>query len=329
MRKHKVFISQWMPEAGIELIQQHCEIDYHKATEPLEKQEFIQRAQDAEALVIFMSDTIDREVIDRCPRLRVISSFGKGYDNIDMDACTRNNVMVTINPDSLTDSTADMAMTLLLALCRNVIPADLHVRSKQFNGWHATNFLGKDFHHSKLGIVGLGAIGKAIAKRAKAFDADISYHDTVRSTEFEKQLGVNFTASLQQLLSENDFIILAVDFHSQNYHLIDETHLKAMKKGSILINICRGSIVDETAVSKALQQGHLWGYASDVFEFEDRLIPQRPDYIPQSLLQQTGRTVFTPHVGTGTVEARERLSISTAQQLLDALNGKAPLGLVR
>lgn len=328
MNRPRVFISHWMPEIGLDLLREHFEIDYNNGTEALSKEEFIERAQFADALVIFVADTIDREIIERCPKLRVISSFGKGYDNIDLQACRDANIMITVNPDSLTESTADLAIGLLLALCRNIIPADVHVRKKCFKGWHATNYLGKDFHSSKLGIVGFGAIGRAIAKRAKAFDACISYYDVVRSPEYEKLVGATYAESLEQLLVENDFIILAVDYQPNNYHLINKQQINRIKKGSILVNICRGSVIDENAVCAALQEGNLWGYASDVFEFEDRLIPQRPQYIPDELLLQAERTVFTPHIGTGTVEARERLSLSTARQLIDALGGKVPTGLV-
>lgn len=328
MKRPKVFISQWMPEAGIKLIQEYCDVDYNNSIEPIEHQEFIRRAKDAEALVIFVSDTISEEIIKECPKLKVISSFGKGYDNIDMEACNRNNIIVTVNPSSLTDSTADLAIALLLTLCRNIIPSDYHVRTKEFKGWHATNCLGKDFHHSKLGIIGLGTIGKAIAKRAKAFETEISYYDVVRSIDFEKQNGLTYISSIEELLSQNDFIILAVDYQPENYHLIDENRINIMKKDSILINICRGSIVDETAISKALNEGSIWGYASDVFEFEDKLIPEHPKYIPESLLEQREKTVFTPHIGTGTVEAREKLALSTAEQLISAINGEVPTGAV-
>jgi len=328
VNKPKVFISHWMPEPGVKLLQKYCDVDYNNQTEALPKQEFIERAKDAEALVIFVADIIDEEIIENCANLKVISSFGKGYDNIDIEACNKNNISVTINLDSLTDSTADMAITLLLSLCRKVIPADNHVRSKEFKGWHASNFLGKDLHHSKLGIIGLGRIGKAIGKRLKAFQTDISYFDKVRSTSFEREIDAVYIADLEQLLTENEFIILSCNYTPQNYHLIDEEKINMMQKGTVLVNICRGSIVDEKAVSKALEEEHLWGYGSDVFEFEDRLIPQHPKYIPESLLKQTDRTVLTPHIGTGTLEARQRLSVSTARQLIDVLNGKTPKGLI-
>lgn len=329
MNKPKVFISHWMPEPGVTILQKYCNVDYNNQTEALSKQEFIEHAKGADALVIFVADIIDEEIIEECPGLKVISSFGKGYDNIDIDACNKNNISVTINLDSLTDSTADMAITLLLSLCRKVIPADNHVRSRDFKGWHTSNFLGKDLHHSKVGIIGLGRIGKAIARRVQAFNTEISYFDKVRSVDFETEIDAVYVANLEQLLTENEFIILSCNYTPQNYHLIDEEKINMMRKGTVLVNICRGSIVDEKAVSKALEEEHLWGYGSDVFEFEDRLITQHPKYIPESLLSQTDRTVLTPHIGTGTVEARQRLSISTARQLIDVLNGKIPKGLVK
>lgn len=173
----KVFISHWMPEAGVEIIKEYCDVDYYDETVPLKKEELIERTKDKDALVCFVPDYIDREVIKHCPNVRVISSFGKGYDNIDVKTCTDNNILVLINKQALTESTADLAIGLLLSMSRNILLGDKHVRSGEFTGWHAQNFLGKDFHHGKLGIIGFGEIGKAIAKRATGFDAEISYYE--------------------------------------------------------------------------------------------------------------------------------------------------------
>src|SRR5690625_2322181 len=137
-----------MPEAGVNIIKEHCDVDYYDGTVPLKKEELMERAKDKDALVCFVPDYIDREVIENCPNLKVISSFGKGYDNIDVDACTDHDVLVLINKQALTESTADLAVGLLLSMSRNILLGDNHVRSGAFTGWHAKNFLGKDFHHA-------------------------------------------------------------------------------------------------------------------------------------------------------------------------------------
>ncbi|WP_067730603.1 NAD(P)-dependent oxidoreductase [Oceanobacillus damuensis] len=324
----KVFISHWMPEIGVNIIKEHCDVDYYDGTIPLEKKELIERAKDKDALVCFVPDIIDREVLEECSNLKVISSFGKGYDNIDIEACTDHNVLVLINKQALTESTADLAIGLLLSMSRKILLGDHHVRSGEFNGWHAKKYLGKDFHHSKLGIIGLGEIGQAIVKRAMGFDAEISYYDRHRVKDFEKEYTIHYESNLYELLRKNDFIIVAVNLNPGTYHLIGKDELDVINPNSILINISRGSAVDEEAIAESLQNGKLFGYASDVFEFEDSMNENKKNYINESLLLSKGKTVFTPHIGTGTIEAREQLAISTANQLVLALHGEKPNGAI-
>jgi lactate dehydrogenase-like 2-hydroxyacid dehydrogenase len=272
-----------------------------------------------------MTDTVDAAIINKCPRLKAIASFGKGFDNIDIEACSRRNIVVTVNIDELTHSTADMAIGLLLALSRNILPSDRSIRNSEFRGWHPTCFLGNDFHHSRLGIVGLGAIGQAIARRAKGFDATVSYHDPVRKPETEEKLGLTFMDK-DRLLRENDFIVLAVGLSPATIRLIGRREMEIIKPGSYLINIGRGSLVDEAAVAVALRSGKLRGYAADVFAFEDALNSDRPGYIHDILVADRERTVFTSHLGTGTIEARNNLAVATALQLVSALHGGTPAG---
>jgi len=327
LNRPKVFISQWMPTVGVDLIKEYCDVDHYEGTVPLDKEQFIVRAADADALLVFVPDVIDAEILDHCPRVKVISSFGKGYDNIDIEECSKRGILVTVNPDALTDSTADLAIGLLLALSRNILLGDQHVRTGPFSGWHATNLLGRDFHHAKVGIIGLGAIGEAIAKRAKGFEVEMCYTDLYTYPEKELRLSIHYT-DLNTLLQTCDYVIVAVNLTEKTYHLIGKEQLMMMKKGSYLINISRGSIVDEVAVEDALKEGHLAGYAADVFEFEDPLTPHRPAFISEELLSQSTKTVFTPHIGTGTIEARERLARSSVNQLLAALNGERPTGAI-
>lgn len=326
VKKPKVFISQWMPPIGIAQLAQYYEVDHHCGEQPLSKDEFINRAQVAEALVVFVTDSVDAEIIAACPRLRIISSFGKGYDNIDIETCTSRGILVIVNPDTLTESTADLALALILAVSRGIVFGDRHVRCGLFKGWHPTNLLGKDFTQSNLGILGFGAIGQAIARRAAGFGVRQYYYDPSRKNDAEWQLHTRY-CDLDTLLSYSDFLVIAANYTPNTHHLIDSTAIRKMRFGSYLINISRGSIVDEHAVAEGLANGQLGGYAADVFEFEDRLNPKRPDYIPDSLLSN-GNTVFTPHLGTGTVEARERITMSTAEQLIAALRGSKPSGAI-
>ncbi len=321
MARPRVFVAQRMSDSGLDLLREHAEVVYPGNVHPLSKAEFLAHASNAEGLVAFVSDHVDAEIIHGCPDLRVVASFGKGFDNIDVAACTARGVLVTINPEALTDSTADLAIGLILSLCRNILAGDRHVRSGEFRGWHPRNLLGVDFHHAALGLIGFGNIGQAIARRALAFDVDVAYHDPLR----EPIPGVR-RLDRNALLAWADYVVLAANPRPDNRHMIDAESLGRMKRGACLINIARGSLVDEAAVAAAIGAGTLGGYAADVFEFEDQSIPDRPATIAEGLLTRTDATVLTPHLGTGTRQARDRLAISTAQQLLSALRGEIPPG---
>lgn len=323
--KPMVFITQWMPNEGVEVLKRHCKVIMNEGMQPLPKRELIRQAKDAHALLFFVSDHIDAEVIEGCPNLKVVASFGKGYDNLDLNACTRRNICATINPYSLTDSTADLALALMLALCRNLLPGDRFIRSGNFRGWEPRLLLGHEFHHKNLGIIGMGAIGQAIARRAVGFNVRILYYDLLPRPAVEAELGATFCTK-EQLLSQSDFVVLCVDLRPENYHLIGARDLQKIKRGSYLINVGRGSLVDEQAVVQALEDGVLGGYAADVFEMEDFISPSRPTEITPGLIRLKDKTVLTPHIGTGTWEARRKLAVATAEQILKALHGEKPPG---
>ena len=327
MARPRVFIAQWMPAAGLDRIGEHADLVYDGNLDPLPRDAFLARARGADALVAFVSDYVDAGIVGDCQGLRVVSSFGKGSDNIDVAACTARGVLVTINPEALTDSTADLAIGLALAACRNIAAGDRHVRAGRFRGWHPTDLLGREFHHARLGLIGFGAIGRAIARRALAFAAEVAYHDPIRHAEEDARMGVRYL-DREELLAWADFLVLAADLRPGNRHLIDAEALGRMKPGAYLINIGRGSLVDEAAVAAAIEAGTLRGYAADVFAFEDQSLPGRPPGIDPALLARADATVFTPHLGTGTMQARDRLAISTAHQLLAALRGEVPSGAV-
>jgi lactate dehydrogenase-like 2-hydroxyacid dehydrogenase len=327
MSRPRVFVAQWMPWLGLERLRGSCEIDVSDSLGPMPRAEFLARASRADALIAFVSDYVDAELVDHASSLRFVASFGKGFDNIDVPACTGRGILVTINPEALTESTADLALGLILAVRRNVVAGDRHVRSGRFQGWHPKNWLGREFHGTELGIVGLGAIGQAIARRALAFGVRVAYSDPIRRPELESQWGIAYR-DLAGLLAGSDTVVVAADLRPGNLHLIGREAIGRMKPGAVLVNVGRGSLVDETAVAEALATGALGGFAADVFEFEDESIPTRPRTIHPELLAGADATVLTPHIGTGTVEARDRLAIATAEQLLAAIRGEVPSGAV-
>jgi lactate dehydrogenase-like 2-hydroxyacid dehydrogenase len=327
MTRPRVFVAQWMPAAGVDLLRSQFDLDEAGSLGPLPKAEFLARASCAEALIAFVSDYVGPDVIDRAPSIRMVASFGKGFDNIDVAACTRRGILVTINPEALTESTADLALGLILATRRKIVAGDRHVRSGRFRGWHPRDCLGHEFHGTDLGIVGFGPIGQAIARRALAFGVRVSYCDPVRRRDVESSLGIG-CCDFAALLSGSDTVVLAANLREGNRHIIDRDAIARMRPGAVLVNIGRGSLVDEAAVADALATGALGGFAADVFEFEDESVAGRPQSIHSRLLDPAYSTVLTPHIGTGTAEARERLAISTAEQLLAAFRGEVPSGAV-
>lgn len=327
MSRPRVFVAQWMPAPGLDLLRDSCDLDESGSLGPLPRTEYLARSSRADALIAFVSDYVDAELIDGAPSLRVVASFGKGFDNIDVAACTRRGILVTINPEALTESTADLALGLILAARRKIVAGDRHVRSGQFRGWHPRNLLGREFQGTDLGVIGFGPIGQAIARRALAFGVRVSYFDPVRRPDVESGSGIAYR-DLAALLAGSDTVVVAADLRTDNRHLIGRYAIGRMRPGAVLVNIGRGSLVDEAAVADALTSGALGGFAADVFEFEDESIPERPRAIHSELLARADATVLTPHIGTGTVEARDRLAISTAEQLLAALRGEVPSGAV-
>jgi len=272
----------------------------------------------AEGMMAFMTDHVDAAFLALCPRLRVIGAALKGHDNIDLAAAERAGVTVSIVPDLLTVPTAELAVGLMLALGRHVTAADRAIRSDGFHGWRP-RFYGAGLAGSTVGIVGHGAVGRAIAARLAGFEARILTHDPARGDD---------RAGLDALLGAADWVVLAVPLLASTLHLIDAAAIARMKPGARLINPARGSLVDEEAVADALERGHLAGYAADVFECEDSANPARPACIPARLTAAEAPTVLTPHIGSAVVEARRAIERAAATAILDALAGRRPDGAV-
>jgi phosphonate dehydrogenase len=312
--KPRVVITNWVHDEVLEYLAS-CEVVPNTSHEPLSRENLLQRARDADALMVFMPDSIDEDFLQKCPHLKMISAALKGYDNFDVQACARRGILFTRVPDLLTIPTAELAIGLMIGLARHVLEGDRFARSGEFRGWrpllYGTGLAGKT-----VGIVGMGAVGMAIAQRLTGFVASVMYFDT-RSIAAEKEKALQLTRlTLEQLLIQSDYIVLAVPLHNETFHLIEERALGQMKPGSFLINICRGSVVDEEAVAKALDEGRLAGYAADVFEMEDWARTDRPFNIPAPLLARTDATVFTPHLGSAVDEIRKEIALEAARNII-------------
>ncbi|MEM8882686.1 MAG: NAD(P)-dependent oxidoreductase [Planctomycetota bacterium] len=267
-----------------------------------------------DAFIAFMTDRVDEALLDACPRLRIVAGALKGGDNIDVEACTRRGVWVTVVPDLLTAPTAELAVALLLALSRHVLPGDAFMRSGDFEGWRPELY-GAGLDGATVGIVGMGAVGRAVEQRLAGFGCRVRGHDPVDPA----------STPLPELLAMSDFVVLAAPLTPESLHLVDPF---AMKRGARLVNIGRGSVVSEVRVAEALAADHLAGYAADVFELEDRSRPDAPHDIPAALLQDQARTVFTPHLGSAVATVRREIERAAARNVLAVLRGERPPGAV-
>jgi phosphonate dehydrogenase len=265
---------------------------------------------------------VDDSFLAGCPRLRVISATLKGYDNFDADACTRRGVWLTILPDLLTVPTAELAVALILGLTRQLGPADRYVRSGQFTGWRP-QFYGTGLADAAVGIIGMGQVGQAAAARLRAFGARIRYYDQQPlAPALARELAAT-RLGLAELLAASDIVLVLLPLTESTVHLINAAALARMRPGSFLVNVGRGSVVDEGAVAAALDTGRLAGYAADVFEMEDWALPGHPVQIPPGLLSHP-RTLFTPHLGSAVDSVRRDMSLAAARQVEQALAGQRP-----
>lgn len=292
--------------------------------EPWPRARLLEEARNANGLMAFMTDRIDAEFLDACPELRIIGAALKGYDNIDILAAAQRGVMVTIVPDLLTEPTAELAIGLAIALGRRVLEGDALIRGGAFYGWRPNHY-GVGLHGSSVGILGFGKVGQAIARQLAGFGCSILASDLSAVVETAPQ--VRFVTP-EHLLEASDFVFLALPLTGETAGLIGPAELTRMKRGALLINPARGSLVDETAVADALEAGYLGGYAADVFAFEDWARDDRPPQIDQRLRRPGARTVLTPHIGSATVSARRLIEGAAARSIVQALSGEVPDGLV-
>ena len=327
MNKPKVVLTHWVHPEIIELLREKAEVVANPGRKTLPREVLLERAKDADALMAFMPDCIDEAFLKACPRLKIIAAALKGFDNFDVDACTRHGVWLTIAPDLLTIPTAELTVGLVLGITRNMLEGDRHIRSGQFAGWRPELY-GLGLYGRTAGIVGLGLVGRAVAERLKGFGMNLVYSDEISlPPDEEEQLGLT-KVTFSGLLDSSDIVIPLLPLTDRTFHLFDRNALARMKKGSYLVNACRGSVVDEMAVVESLEKRHLAGYAADVFEMEDWIRPDRPRSIPKALLENTAQTFFTPHLGSAVDDVRIEIERYCTRSILQALDGKIPEGKV-
>jgi phosphonate dehydrogenase len=322
---HKVVVSSWAhPEALDPLAEAGFVVDANPDPEPWSEQVLRGRVVDADALLAFMPDRIGADFLDACPRLRIVAGALKGWDNFDEEAFTARGVWLTIVPDLLTIPTAELAIGLLLGLGRHVLAGDAHVRSGNFQGWRPALY-GRGLSGSTVGILGMGAVGRAIAERLRGFGPRrIVYWDQSRlAPELERKLQVD-AGAFDEILRSSDFVLLALPLTASTRHVVDRSALARMKRDALLINPARGSLVDEAAVAEALESGALGGYAADAFEMEDWARADRPTAVHPGLLARRSRTLFTPHLGSAVDDVRREIVRHAALSIVDCLQQRLP-----
>lgn len=320
MRRPNVFVTRRIPEEGLRIVAEHCEMEVSDFDGVLPKEILLEKVQGRDGILCLLTDTIDREVMEAAgPNLKVIANYAVGYNNIDVEEATRRGIMVTNTPGVLTETTADLAWALLMSVARRIVEADKFVRAGKFRGWEPMLFLGTDVYGATLGIVGFGRIGQAVARRAQGFNMRVLYYDLVRAPfHVERELKVAFRP-LPELLQEADFVSIHVPLTKDTYHLIGEKELRMMKREAYLINTARGPIVDEKALVRALKEGWIRGAALDVFENEPEVEPE---------LLELDNVVLAPHIGSASYATRTRMAVMAAGNLVQALRGEIPPNLV-
>lgn len=320
MSRHRIYVARRLPEAALEMLRAQADISIWGTDEvPPPRDVLIKEAAASDGLLSLLTDRIDGALLDAAPRVRVVSNYAVGYDNVDVDAATVRGVVITNTPGVLTETVADFTMTLLLAAARRLVEADRYTRAGKWKSWMPMLFLGQDIHSATLGLVGLGRIGAAVARRAHGFGMKILYYDVIRREDLERDLGLEFT-SLEDVLRQADFVSVHTPLTVQTRHLISAPQLRLMKRTAVLINTARGPIVDPDALYQVLASGGIAGAGLDVFEVE----PVPADH-PLLTLENI---IVVPHIASASVETRTRMALMAAENLLTTLAGRRPPNLV-
>jgi glyoxylate reductase len=315
-----VLVTRGVPEAVRRHLAERCRLEVWEGQGVMPRAELLDRVAGKAGLVAMLTDRVDAELLDRAgPELRVVANYAVGHDNLDLEACTARGVLATNTPDVVTEATADLAWALLLASARRVAEGDRFLRARRPWIWGPEFLLGFEVHGKTLGVIGLGRIGRAVARRAAGFAMPVLYTARHRLPAAEEEtLGVAWR-ELDQLLAEADFVSVHTGLSPATRHLIGPERLARMKPTAVLVNTARGPIVDEAALAGALRAGQLGAAGLDVFEREPEVHPD---------LLGLDNVTIVPHLGTATFETRVAMGMTAAANLLAALEGRRPPDLL-
>lgn len=320
MAKPMVVVARAVPREALELLAGHCTVDANGADVGYTPDELISHARNADALVSLLTDRIDETILAACPKLKIVANVAVGYDNVDVAAARRRDVVVTNTPGVLTDATADFAWALLLAVTRHVVAADRYVRDGRFREWMMMEFHGAELSGRVLGIAGFGRIGQAVARRGRGFGMHVVYAGPRRVAQaIEDELGAHYVDK-ETLLATSDVLSLHVPLVPATRHYLGDAEFALMKRSAFVINTARGPVIDEAALARALTAGTIRGAGIDVFEREPAVDPA---------LLAAPNTVLAPHIGSATAETRTKMALMAAENVLAVLAGRPPVNPVR
>jgi len=312
MKKPEVFVTRHLPEVARAELEKVCEVDIWNFEVPPPYETIFERIVEKDGLLCLLTDQIDASLMDAAPNLKVISQCAVGFDNIDIAAATERNIVIGNTPGVLTDATADFTFALLMSAARRVVEGQDYIRDGKWKTWGLTTLLGQDVYGATLGIIGLGRIGQAVAKRASGFDMRVLYYDSQRQPEIESQLGAEYFV-LDDLLAHTDFVTLHVSLTAETKSLIGKREFELMKSTATLINTARGPIVDPDALYDALNTGQIAYAALDVTDPE----PLPADHKLMSL----PNLIVTPHIASATVTSRTKMSMIAVDNLIAGVQG--------
>ena len=309
----KVLVTREIPEAGLRLLE---EFDVTVLSEgPPERGELLEAVRGVDGILSTLTEQIDAELIDAAgENLKVVANMAVGYDNVDLETAKERGVVVTNTPEVLNETTADTAFMLMLAAARRLGEGERLVRAGEWEAWGPKMVLGPDVWGKKLGIIGFGGIGQAIARRAKGFGMEIFYTGRSRKEEAEKELEARYL-ELDELLESCDFVSINTPLTDETMHLIGAEELEKMKREAVLVNTSRGPIVDEGALADALEEGRIFAAGLDVYEEEPKVHPK---------LLELENVVLAPHIGSASIETRDKMAETAAEDLRAVLRGEEP-----
>ncbi|MGK9368917.1 2-hydroxyacid dehydrogenase [Melioribacter sp. Ez-97] len=312
----KVFITSKLPgKIDRYLRSRGFTVSVYTGKEPVSKNELIKKASKAEGIITLLSNKVDREVLDELSNCKVIANFAVGYNNIDIQYAKKKGIVVTNTPGVLSDATAELTISLILACTRRLIEAEKFMREGKFKGWMPDLFLGTELKGKTVGIVGAGEIGTEVARRIKAFKTKIIYFNRSKNSIIENELKGK-KVSLDFLMKNADIISVHLPLTEDTYHIINRSNLKLMKKSAIIVNAARGEVIEEKYLIELLKKKKIKGAGFDVYENE-------PDINPELLKLQN--VVLLPHIGSATTETREEMAMLAARNVEAVLKGKKPI----